>query len=151
MDALLKKLIYKGEENVFLYQVPEQLIGLKQAFKSVTEDLVDQEHVTFALSFVYKPSELKSLIPELTKKAEGDAALWFCYPKKSSKRFKCEIDRDHGWDALGAAGYEPVRMIALDEDFSALRFRKVENIKKITRNAEMALTEEAKKLTTKGR
>jgi hypothetical protein len=42
-----------------------------------------------------------------------------------------------------------VRQIAIDEDFSALRFRKVEFIKKITRSKDMALTETAKNRTSK--
>jgi hypothetical protein len=39
-------------------------------------------------------------------------------------------------------------MVAIDEDWSALRFRKVEFIKTITRRESYALTTEAKKRTT---
>ena len=56
--------------------------------------------------------------------AEGDAVLWFAYPKKSSKRYACEFDRDRGWEVIRAAGWDSVRMVALDEDWSALRFRR---------------------------
>jgi len=44
---------------------------------------------------------------------------------------------------LGKSGFEPVRMVAIDEDWSALRFRKPENIKKMTRS--FAMTAEGKK------
>ena len=37
---------------------------------------------------------------------------------------------------LGDAGFEPVRMVAIDEDFSAVRFRRVEFIKTLTRGKE---------------
>ena len=37
---------------------------------------------------------------------------------------------DSGWPVLGAAGFEPVRMVAIDADWSALRFRRVEHIKR---------------------
>ena len=44
--------------------------------------------------------------------------------------------------AVGAHGFEPVRMVAIDEDWSALRFRRVEHIKTMTRS--FALTEAGK-------
>jgi len=54
-------------------------------------------------------------------------------PQATSKRYKSEINRDTGWQALGQAGFEPVRAVAIDEDWSALRFRRVEFIKTLTR------------------
>ena len=62
------------------------------------------------------------------------------YPKSTSKKYKCEFNRDSGWPVLGAAGFEPVRMVAIDEDWSALRFRRVEHIKKMARNPEGAIS-----------
>ena len=49
-------------------------------------------------------------------------------------RTRCEFDRDSGWEVLGQAGFEPVRMIAIDADWSALRFRRVEYILSLTRD-----------------
>jgi hypothetical protein len=39
---------------------------------------------------------------------------------------------------LGAAGFEPVRMVAVDEDWSALRFRRVGFIKTLTRRSQVS-------------
>ncbi len=41
---------------------------------------------------------------------------------------------------MGEAGFEPVRMVAIDEDWSGLRFRRVDFIKTMTRGAEHALS-----------
>ena len=49
----------------------------------------------------------------------------------------------------GAAGFEPVRMVAIDEDWSALRFRRAEFIKTMTRPMEYRYSAEAKNFTTK--
>jgi hypothetical protein len=95
--------------------------------------------------FVFEQRAVDEIVPAIAKKIHGDSTIWFCYPKKTSRKYKCAIDRDHGWNMLGQYGFEPVRQVALNEDFSALRFRKVEYIKKITRSADMALTEEARK------
>ena len=78
----------------------------------------------------------------ITAKASGDAVIWFAYPKGSSKKYTCEFNRDTGWAELAKAGYEPVRQVAIDEDWSALRFRKVEHIKTMTRS--FAATEAGK-------
>ena len=45
---------------------------------------------------------------------------------------------------LGGAGFEPVRQVAIDEDWSALRFRRVAHVKSLTRSKAMALTDEGK-------
>jgi hypothetical protein len=46
----------------------------------------------------------------------------------------CDFNRDTGWAALGAAGFEPVRMVAIDEDWSAVRFRRADFINTLTRD-----------------
>ena len=65
---------------------------------------------------------------------KGDGLIWFAYPKGTSKKYKCEFNRDSGWAELGKHGFEPVRLVAIDEDWSALRFRNAENIKTMTRS-----------------
>jgi len=70
--------------------------------------------------------------------------VWFAYPKGSSKKYTSQINRDNGWAVLGKAGFEPVRMVAIDEDWSAVRFRRVEFIKTMTRPAEARLTQKKK-------
>ena len=75
-----------------------------------------------------------------------DGLLWLCYPKKSSKTYKgSDCSRDTVTGMLSEEGFEPVRQIAIDEDWSALRFRKPEKIKKMVRT--FAVTEVGKKRT----
>ncbi len=66
--------------------------------------------------------------------------MWIAYPKGTSKRYACEFNRDTGWRALGRLGFEPVRQIAIDEDWSALRFRRADFIKSMTRAADRAIS-----------
>ena len=63
-----------------------------------------------------------------------DGLLWFAYPKKSSKKYRSDVGRDDSWQALGDLGFEAVRQIAIDEDWSALRFRQARFIKSMTRD-----------------
>jgi hypothetical protein len=81
--------------------------------------------------------------------ASGDPVIWFAYPKGTSKKYDCEFNRDNDWHALGEAGFERVRQVAIDADWSAIRFRRVEHIKSLKRSSSMALTKEGKSRTKK--
>ena len=101
----------------------------------------------FSLAFVIRQQELDEISAAVARKARGDAVIWFAYPKGSSKKYKCEFNRDTGWHVLGAAGFEPVRQVAIDEDWSALRFRRAAFIKDMKRRSTMALSDEGKAKT----
>ena len=73
------------------------------------------------------------------------------YPKGSSKRVRCDFNRDTGWQALGDVGYEPVRQVAIDGDWSALRFQKAVYIQTMKRDPDRALTAAGRAKATKGR
>jgi hypothetical protein len=98
---------------------------------------------TYAIAFVTTQAQVNMAAKALDKVLEGDAILWMCYPKGTSKRYSCDFNRDTGWQPLGDQGFEPVRQVAIDADWSALRFRRVQYIKKLTRN--FAMTEEGKR------
>jgi hypothetical protein len=85
--------------------------------------------VEFALAFAMQQAELDRLSRTLAAGVTGDAVLWFAYPKGTSKRYTCEFNRDTGWQVIRKAGFDSVRQVAIDEDWSALRFRRNEFIK----------------------
>ena len=85
--------------------------------------------VSFLLAFVTRKSEVDGLAKQVAARAKGDAIVWFAYPKGTSKKYKCDFNRDNGWDTLKSKGFDTVRAVAIDEDWSALRFRRVEFIK----------------------
>lgn len=151
MDPLLKKLNFKEQKNIIVLNAPDSFsdqLAIIKSYTAVKEKLTGVKSIEFALLFVTKQSEIDKLAPKVLSKALDDAIIWFCYPKKSSKNYNCDFNRDTGWAILGEHGYEGVRMVAIDADWSALRFRQVKHIKKITRSASWALTKEAKKRTT---
>lgn len=61
------------------------------------------------------------------KALREDGLLWFAFPKKSAG-LETDISRDSGWEPLSRAGYRPVRSIAIDDTWSALRFRERERV-----------------------
>lgn len=106
----------------------EQLKAVK-----IARNPSNPKSVKFALAFAMTQAQLDRSSRTLAAAAEGDAVLWFVYPKGTSKRYRCEFNRDSGWGVIRKAGFESVRMVAVDEDWSALRFRRVEFVKAASR------------------
>jgi hypothetical protein len=147
MSPLFAKLNLKDQTEIVVHNAPSSfepvLATLEQV--NVLRDVKQAKKMAFSLAFVTTQEEIDALAPRITAKAESDAVVWFVYPKQTSKKYKCDFNRDTGWAALGAAGYEGVRMVAIDEDWSALRFRNVAFIKSMTRDARRAQSVEGKK------
>lgn len=149
MEQLLKKLNYKDQSPVLLLNLPPELSDFARYVQSVTElvnSLDKVEKPQFALFFVTQLFEIEAIAKALEGRLEGDTILWFVYPKGTSKRYKCNFNRDTGWGALGKLNLEPVRMVAVNEDWSALRFRRVEYIKTLTRKSGVLSEEGGKKV-----
>jgi hypothetical protein len=149
MTPLFKKLNWKGASPIVVVNAPPSFAPELEALEGVTilsAPEVDQPF-SFALAFVTTQADLDHWSAALTAQAAGDATLWFAYPKGSSKNYTCEFNRDNGWHVLGAAGFEGVRQVAIDADWSALRFRRVEYITSLTRDPSRAGTAAGKERT----
>jgi hypothetical protein len=145
MNAVFKKMNYKDQKVIHSINSPEsfeQELKEMSSFAAIKKQIKASNKATFIIAFCTKQTEIDKLTPVFTKALQGDGLLWFCYPKGSSKKYKCDFNHDNGWAILGKNGFEPVRMVAIDEDWSALRFRRVENIKTMTRS--FAITKEGK-------
>jgi hypothetical protein len=144
MTPLFNKLNLGSHREVLVHNAPDSFEAELAALVGVTIRRKPGKSPTipFALLFVRTLAEVEAAASTLLPKALGDAVIWFAYPKASSRRYRCEFNRDTGWAAVGAAGFESVRQIAIDEDWSALRFRRVEYVKKMTRDATRRLSED---------
>jgi len=152
MTPLFKKLNFKLQTNIVAINSPKSFdIELEEMSKIATieKQLTKVIETEFVICFVTTKDEIDNFIEKIYLKLKGDAIIWLCYPKMTSKNYNCNFNRDTGWSSLGKYNLEPVRQVAIDDDFSGLRFRKVEFIKTITRRESFALTKEAKKRTTK--
>ncbi len=135
MKNLLEKLNYKGQERIALVNVEESFkTTLSSELKEVRIDSeIDPRFpYEFIVLFVRNSEEVEYYSPVVIHNLIADGILWISYPKKSSKNFKSDIDRDHGWKTLNNSGLHGVRLISIDDDWSALRFRHVRYIKSIS-------------------
>jgi hypothetical protein len=146
MNPIFKKLNFKDQKVLHIVNAPQsfsQDSNEMLSLAAIKNSLTSTKEVSFFLAFVTKQKETDDWSKRIAPLLTDDGLLWFSYPKGTSKKYKCEFNRDTGWAVLGKFGFEPVRMVAIDEDWSALRFRKPENIKKMTRS--FAMTAEGKK------
>jgi len=115
-----------------------------QVVTSIYRNPNETATIDYAMIFVTQEVEIQEIINSIYNKLEGDFVLCFCYPKGSSKKYKCDFNKDNGWQSLGALSLEGVRMVAIDEDWSALRFRKTEFIKTLTRSKYFTISADGK-------
>jgi len=147
MDTVFKKLNLKNQKSVFVINAPESFEVNLDSIRDETliiKSLLGESNIEFILIFVTKQAEIDTVIPEIASRLVGDAVLWMCYPKGTSKKYKCDFNRDTGWAIMGPYDLEPVRMVAIDDDWSALRFKKVDFIKTMKRSSLHALSEKGK-------
>jgi hypothetical protein len=147
VSDLWKKLNLSNQKDIVVLGAPASFDPALEALEgrvTVRRRLTGKSRFSYLVAFVTKRSEIAKLATGLSKQAVGDAILWVAYPKASSKCYSCDFSRDSGWEPLGEAGFEGVRQIAIDEDWSALRFRRVEYIKEMKRDPKRALTKRGK-------
>jgi hypothetical protein len=141
-SAVFAKMNLKDQQEVVVLSAPKsfeteiaRLDGVR-----VRRKLAPGARVEFGLAFVTSDADVDAVAAPLAIAAAGDAIVWVAYPKGTSKKYTSTVSRDSGWKALGNLGFEPVRMVAIDEDWTAVRFRRAEYIKTMTRGAEHAMS-----------
>jgi hypothetical protein len=144
ITPVFKKLNFKDQSEILIQNAPASFKPEIKAISALASvSTVTKSKHDFLLFFVSTLKEINTAI-KVIEKNKTEAVIWFAYPKQSSKKYTCEFNRDTGWQAIGDIGLEPVRQIAVDEDWSALRFKKPEQIKKMIRRESMTLTKAGK-------
>ena len=147
MTPLFKKLNFKDHSPVIILNAPASFdteMQAMQPFAQMQTHFSPGEKGVFVLAFALTQAEVDAIAVQMKEKTSGDAIVWIAYPKGSSKRYKCDFNRDTGWAALGELGFEPVRIVALDADWSALRFRRADFIKIMRRDEKRAISAKGK-------
>ncbi len=124
--SVVKKMRLQEDIPLYLLNAPGNISGIFEGFELKTS-VGGKAEITQAVIFAVNKKELDGIIPKVAPRLAEDALLWIAYPKKTGS-IKSDMTRDKGWEAVFAAGYEPVTQVAVDEDWSALRYRKSEAI-----------------------
>ena len=130
MSDVWAKLNLKDQQEILVLNAPSSFAAQFEALGHVRirQRVSVVKQLTFALAFVVTKAELDKVAEAIVGKAAGDALLWFAYPKGTSTRYQSDLNRDTGWDVLRQSGFDTVRQVAIDADWSALRFRRIQYI-----------------------
>jgi aryl carrier-like protein len=131
-QTLIEKLQLQDEKNLLIQGLPSSIEKqfVKLTFSKSVTPLLKTRKIDFALVFAVSQRQLVDILKEVIPALGADAKFWIAYPKLTSK-IASDLSRDKNWDFVSDYGFEAVRMIALDNVWSAARFKKQEaNIKK---------------------
>jgi len=121
--SLSQKLQLKLDQRLLLLNPPQgYATHLASELAGVPLLAESQEQMEAVLLFINNLAEVSRLAPEAIRLVLPDGLLWIAYPKGGS-RIKTDVNRDILWQTLEPTGWRPVRQIALDEIWSAMRFR----------------------------
>jgi hypothetical protein len=124
-QSLLEKLQLKDEKNLLLQGLPLSIEKqfVKFSFAKNVTPLLKSKKVDFALIFAFSQKQLKDILKDVMPALHTESKFWIAYPKATSK-IASDLSRDSSWDFIAAHGYETVRMVAVDNLWSAMRFKK---------------------------
>ena len=124
---IAKKLHLKPGMRVAVTHAPPGFV-LKSQGVSIERSL--KKGLDLALTFVTQHEDLERQWPKLVGAVKQHGAVWVAYPKKNSG-----IDTDlHGmqeWDATKGSDWNPVAMIAIDDAWSATRYKYAPGLEKV--------------------
>lgn len=120
---LLKKLGIKPDTHLLWVDIPphySDLIGVlpenTQFLQEDGEELADFIHV-----FMLKKNQLANELLRLKPRLKKDGMIWISWPKQRSS-IATDLNRDIIREAGLAAGLVDVKVCAVDEDWSGLKF-----------------------------
>jgi len=113
MSTVFVKLNLKDHKQIVVLDSPGTFESELAAVKGVEilRDLKKVKEATFFLAFVTTPEQINALAPAIARKAAGDVIVWFAYPKRTSKKYKSQIDRDNGWPFPWTGPWEPSTIV----------------------------------------
>jgi predicted CoA-binding protein len=123
--SVAQRLFIKADKRFLLVNPPEgyeKVLGELPAATKLLNDKTDTADIIQV--FVRTRAELEKELPRLKTKLNAGGALWVTYYKGSSKT-KTDINRDSIAEYGSTIGLEGVAIISVDDDWSALRMKKL--------------------------
>jgi len=132
LSALAKKLRLAPNHHVAVINAPPgYLAQLAPAPADLFTALRSSTLYDVVQLFVNNADELRALGPSAVRAVKPDGLLWIAYPKGGVTRGATDLPATPWWtrrdvlgELTGETGYKPVAFVNIDEDWTALRFKK---------------------------
>ncbi len=120
---LAKKLGLKQGFRIYIHNRPDHYFGLFSDLPADLEirDAMEFEDVDFIHLFCTSFSELEEIALEAKEALKKDGLMWISWPKGSSK-ISTDLKRDMIREYLLDIGLVDVKVAAVDDDWSGLKF-----------------------------
>lgn len=115
--TVAEKLLIKPNTTVWTSHVSR--LGLIEPLPAGVRQVDGLEQATLALVFAEDASSLRAILHERREQLARPAIFRVAYPKAN----RADINRDTLWPILAEYGMRPIGQVAVDEVWSALRFR----------------------------
>ena len=129
--AIPRKLLIKPGFRVLVLNAPDdpaELLSPLPEGVEVAQQPMDGADFDVVLAFVRSKAEVATHAASIVTGVKPAGLLWMAYPKKSGA-IKTDISRDEGWQPMWALGWDTVSLVALDDTWSAMRFRPLSETK----------------------
>jgi hypothetical protein len=134
LSPLAKKLRFEQNFRVAILNAPAgYLATLSPAPADLHTEIQPDELFDAVQLFVSGVEELQALGPAAIRAVKGEGLLWITYPKGGKTRGVTDLPATPSWvktDVLGEitsqTGYKPVAFVKIDDNWTALRFKRVE-------------------------
>jgi hypothetical protein len=132
LSPMARKLRLLLDNTVLVLNAPEGFLAqLQPGPKTLATALRPNETYDVVLLFVNNTDDLRKLGPGAIGAAKPNGLLWITYPKGGPARGHTDLPATPWWvrhDVLGevtsVTGYKPVAFVALDDSWTALRFKR---------------------------
>jgi hypothetical protein len=126
MKSALSKLQFKAQKPALVLYPPDEAAGLVEALGALEAlEGEDPEPAQFFLAFAKDMDDAEDAVDVADEDLADGGIFWLAYPKKTSKKHPgVEIDRDSLHARLADLAWEGVSLVALDDDWSAMRFKR---------------------------
>lgn len=124
--SVAQKLLIKAGNKILVINPPEGYRELLGALPDGVNELSELEgEFDLIQIFLTSVEEMEAWLHKLREQLNADGKLWVTYPKGTSKKYTSEVNRDSLYAYASTVGLRGVAMIAVDEDWSAMRFKLV--------------------------
>jgi len=131
-SSMAKKLRLAAGQRVVVLNAPKGFTALLSPGPAdIATRLAPAQAYDVVQLFVNSADELRRLGPDAIRAVKPDGLLWITYPKGGQTRAATDLPATPWWtkrDVLGeitsVTGYKPVAFVAIDDNFTALRFKR---------------------------
>ncbi|NCD69995.1 YdeI/OmpD-associated family protein [Mucilaginibacter agri] len=138
MNPIVKKLLMKPGSHWLIVNAPEDYIAYIDPLpEGVQLSFESSGKVDGVQLFVKNKAELGEVLKAVQSSLKHDTVIWFTYPKKNTS-IPTDLEMMGSWDEAAKYNLRPVASAAINNIWTALRFKPQDQVKvSASRNSEI--------------